>query len=278
MDSLLSKIVFENILDGSCQITGIVLPSHSAITGKPLDQLNLISSDSIESIALTNQVPVFHVNGKNPNKYSDILNKTRPDIIIVACFPYKLPSLVCQFPDSGAYNIHPSYLPKYRGPVPLFWQFYYGESNTGISIHKLSEDLDQGDIAAQESVPFNDGFSTADATSSIATTAADMLKTLTRQLEDNSQKFTPQNEDEASYYSWPKQSDFVIPTEWGVARAYNFIKGTMQWGQDYIIRSESEDFIIKSASSYSRSPCPDNKAGILNKYIIEFSDGCLFAD
>ena len=279
MDALLSRIVFESILDNTYDVTGIVLPSHSAITGKTLNQdLNLVSADSIDSIALTNHIPIYYVNGKSQQQYQEMLNKTNPDIIIVACFPYKLPALICQHQDCNAYNIHPSCLPKYRGPVPLFWQFYYAEKNTGITIHRLTEDLDKGDIVLQQPVPFSDGLSTADATSLLATTAAELLKKLARQLDTDTQIYTPQNENKASYYSWPKQEDFIISTSWNVARAYNFIKGTMQWGQSYIVRSETEEFNIKSASSYSQSPCPHKNTEVDNNFIITFSDGCLFAD
>ena len=279
MDALLSRIVFESILDNTYDVTAIVLPSHSAITGKTLNQdLNLISADSIDSIALAYHIPIYYVNGKNQQQYEEILNNTNPDIIIVACFPYKLPALICQHKDCNAFNIHPSCLPKYRGPVPLFWQFYYGEENTGITIHRLTEDLDQGDIVLQQVVPYSDGFSTTDATSLLATTAANMLKTLARQIDSKTLTDTQQNENEASYYSWPKQEDFIITTNWNVARAYNFIKGTMQWGQLYTVRSETEEFIIKSVSSYSLSPCPHKNEVVDNTFIISFCDGCLFAN
>ncbi len=71
------------------------------------------------------------------------------DVAIVSCFPWRLPSRILSWYPYGTFNIHPSLLPEYRGPSPLFWQYRDGRLESGVTVHCLTEDLDAGPIVAQ---------------------------------------------------------------------------------------------------------------------------------
>ena len=88
-------------------------------------------------------------------------NQTPPkecDRLIVSSFPYKIPKSFYEQFKQGAYNIHPSLLPAYKGAHPLFWMIYNDRCNLygGITVHKISEDFDTGEIITQTPLPLGD--------------------------------------------------------------------------------------------------------------------------
>ena len=74
----------------------------------------------------------------------------KPDLLVVVSFGLLIPKWFLDVPIVGAINVHPSLLPKYRGPAPIQWAVRNGESETGITIIKMSERMDAGDIFYQE--------------------------------------------------------------------------------------------------------------------------------
>src|SRR5581483_2102492 len=73
----------------------------------------------------------------------------KPDLIFVAGFPRKLPPNLLELPRLGCINLHPSLLPRYRGPDPLFWQFMNDETHVGFTFHRMDTDFDTGPILIQ---------------------------------------------------------------------------------------------------------------------------------
>jgi folate-dependent phosphoribosylglycinamide formyltransferase PurN len=79
------------------------------------------------------------------------LGAYRPDVAVVACFTQRIPAALLSLPRYGFLNLHPSLLPAYRGPRPVYWQLRHS-APTGVTAHYMDEGLDTGDIAAQRAV------------------------------------------------------------------------------------------------------------------------------
>lgn len=77
------------------------------------------------------------------------LRELRIDVLIVAVCKNILRSEVLGIPTLGAVNIHPSLLPKYRGPTPAFWALYHGDSETGVTFHRMTTEIDVGEFIGQ---------------------------------------------------------------------------------------------------------------------------------
>lgn len=114
------------------------------------DQLvDLCRKKSIKSI--------YHTNFKLTH---EIVNKFSPDVIIISTFHKKIPKYTLRIAKIAAINIHPSLLPKYRGPNPTNWAIISGERSSGITIHLAGDALDKGDILFQRKISIcgmNDG-------------------------------------------------------------------------------------------------------------------------
>lgn len=78
-----------------------------------------------------------------------LLASYRPDVVLVFGFNWRLPRDVLEVPRLGVLNVHPSVLPKYRGPSPVPWAIRNGDAFMGITVHRMTEHIDAGPILAQ---------------------------------------------------------------------------------------------------------------------------------
>lgn len=108
-----------------------------------------IKPNGVKALAVANNIPVFQ-----PEKFDDanidVFQNLKPDLVVVAAYGKLLPKKILETPGFGCVNIHPSLLPKFRGPSPVQNALMSGELETGLTIMLLNEQMDAGDILAQE--------------------------------------------------------------------------------------------------------------------------------
>ncbi len=96
---------------------------------------------------------------RNPSRVNErLISEIRdinPDIIFSVYYRKIFPKSLLSIPRLGCVNVHPSLLPRYRGPTPTAWAILNNETKTGITIHYMDEDIDTGDILAQEEFAIN---------------------------------------------------------------------------------------------------------------------------
>ena len=85
----------------------------------------------------------------SPRVLSALLSAHHPDILLVFGFNWRLPPDVLAVPRLGVLNVHPSALPKYRGPSPVLWAIRNGDPYLGLTIHRMTERIDAGPVLAQ---------------------------------------------------------------------------------------------------------------------------------
>lgn len=83
----------------------------------------------------------------------DKLNDLKPDLVVLAAYGKIVPREILEIPSKGSLNVHPSLLPKYRGPSPIQSVLLNGEKETGVTIIKMNEKVDAGEILAQVKFP-----------------------------------------------------------------------------------------------------------------------------
>ncbi len=87
------------------------------------------------------------------NSLSEKLKKLKPDLIILASYGQIIPPQIIKIPPLGILNIHPSLLPKYRGPSPIQTAILNKEKTTGVTIMLIDEKIDHGKIIKQQKLP-----------------------------------------------------------------------------------------------------------------------------
>ena len=86
-------------------------------------------------------------------EFQAVLRELNPDLIVVVAFGQLIPKSILELPRYGCVNVHASLLPKYRGAAPIQWAVIDGEKESGVTIMKMDEGLDTGDMIAKAVVP-----------------------------------------------------------------------------------------------------------------------------
>jgi methionyl-tRNA formyltransferase len=110
----------------------------------------------MKEIATEKGVPVFQPASVNDPDGVAVLRGLSPDLLVVAAYGQILSKEVLSIPTHGAINVHGSMLPKYRGAAPVAWAILNGETETGVTIIRMTAGLDAGDMLANASIPIVD--------------------------------------------------------------------------------------------------------------------------
>ena len=98
-------------------------------------------------------IPVFSPKDVNVPPWPDRIRDARPDLLFSFYYRSMLKKEILDIPPLGALNLHGSLLPKYRGRAPVNWVLVQGETETGVTLHFMTEKPDAGDIVGQAAVP-----------------------------------------------------------------------------------------------------------------------------
>ncbi|MBI3480855.1 MAG: formyltransferase [Nitrosomonadales bacterium] len=109
--------------------------------------------DSVAELAALHGIPVITPDNPNAPEVIAQIRALQPDFFFSFYYREMLKRELLEIPKSGALNMHGSLLPKYRGRVPVNWAIIHGETETGSTLHYMTEKPDNGDIVAQQAVP-----------------------------------------------------------------------------------------------------------------------------
>ena len=109
--------------------------------------------DSVSELAALHQVPCITPDDPNDPAIVARIAALSPDLIFSFYYRLMLKAPLLAIPTGGAWNMHGSLLPKYRGRVPVNWAVLKGERETGATLHRMLEKPDAGGIVAQQAVP-----------------------------------------------------------------------------------------------------------------------------
>ncbi len=148
-----------------------------AVTGpdRPVGRGMVMTPPAVKRAALEANIPVYQPETLKDGAFLHELEETAPDVIAVVAYGKILPSYVLRFPKYGCVNVHVSLLPRHRGAAPMQRAIMMGDRETGVTVMKMDEGLDTGDILLTERFPIGeeDNFETVHDTS--AALGADML-------------------------------------------------------------------------------------------------------
>ena len=136
---------------------------------------------------------------KNP-PFAEILRPYNPDLILVAAYGKILPPDILHLPKFGCVNIHASLLPKYRGAAPINRAIMNCDTETGITLMKMDETMDTGDILMSEAIPILEDDDALSVSNMLSVLGADLLMRLLEHLEKTGElKAIPQDHSKATY-------------------------------------------------------------------------------
>jgi methionyl-tRNA formyltransferase len=175
-----------------------------------------------------------------------LVAELKPDILVSFAYGKIFgPKFLGLFPMGGI-NIHPSLLPKYRGPTPIPSAIINRDTETGITIQKLAEEMDSGDILIQEKMPLNGRETTASLSEIMARKAAELLPAALRGIASGTLQATPQEFKMATYCSLIEKEDGRINWDWSARKIDAGIRAFYPWPLSWTMHGESRLFILEA--------------------------------
>ncbi|MGK0442843.1 MAG: methionyl-tRNA formyltransferase [Pseudohongiellaceae bacterium] len=155
-------------------------------------------------------IPLLKCKHINDEQSASFIKECKPDLIISAYFNQILKPHIIALPAHGVLNIHPGWLPAYRGAMAYFWVLKAGEEQAGITVHWMDEGIDTGKIVARKLLTLNKGMTQQKVLALTATEGAKMVKTIVKKLGDG-EVIKPVNINEteySNYHAMPNRDDF----------------------------------------------------------------------
>ncbi|MBI4080798.1 MAG: methionyl-tRNA formyltransferase [Candidatus Levybacteria bacterium] len=141
------------------------------------------------------------------------LQAIKPDLFIVAAYGKLIPENILTIPENGALNVHPSLLPKYRGPSPIQTAILNGDKETGITIIQMDKELDHGPILFQKTIPVAPSDTFASLHEKLFQESAAILPQVVTSYIQQDLKPEPQDDAIATYTKKIKKADGYIDLE-----------------------------------------------------------------
>ena len=205
------KIIFFGTEDFSCaSLEALIEHNYNviAVVTKPDSKKGRgqkLSSPQVKSIAQAHNIPVWQ-----PTKLSDIaddIKKLQPVAGVLVSYGRIIPQRIIDLFSPGIINVHPSLLPKYRGPSPIESAIANGDHSTGVSIMQLSGDMDAGPVYHQVDFHLAKYQTGPHLANKLARTGASELVASLDEILSGNLKPRPQNDLEAIYCNLLTRAD-----------------------------------------------------------------------
>lgn len=157
-----------------------------------------ISDSPVKNLADKLNIPTLETN-KLDKAILEKLKQSNPDFLIVEDYGLILPKEILDLPKYAPLNIHHSLLPKYRGPSPAPFAILEGEKISGVTIIKMNEEVDQGDILAQSKYTLSPTETTDSLLTELNKLGGGLIVSVVKQYLEGSAKPVPQDHSKATY-------------------------------------------------------------------------------
>jgi len=179
---------------------------------------------SVRELADVHGIPYLTTDISLPENVARV-RAIAPDFLFSFYYRNMIKPAVLEIPKRGAFNLHGSYLPKYRGRVPVNWAVINGESETGATLHHMVEKPDAGAIVDQERVEIAFTDTALDVFHKVTDAAAAVIARAWPRLREGRAAHAPMNLAEGTYFGGRKPADGQIDWQQSAVRIYNLIRG-----------------------------------------------------
>ena len=180
--------------------------------------------DSVARHARWHGIEVLTPENPNAPQIIDQIQRAQPQFLFSFYYRHMLGTQILSLPTRGAYNMHGSLLPKYRGRVPVNWAVLHGESETGATLHAMTVKPDAGDIVDRQAVPILPDDTAVEVFRKVCVAAEIALDRALPSLLAGNAQHTPQDLTAGSYFSGRTARDGAIDWRRGALAAHNLIR------------------------------------------------------
>ena len=179
---------------------------------------------SVKAWAEERAIPLYCPTDVNQPEWICRIADLRPDMIFSFYYRRMLTEKILVLPPLGAYNLHGSYLPSYRGRCPVNWVLVNGETKTGVTLHHMVKKADAGDIVGQRLVSIEPTDTAIILYRKLCDEAGKLLDEILPLMKTGKAPRIPQDITKGSYYGGRNPGDGRIDWRWSSERIYNLIR------------------------------------------------------
>ncbi|MCX6357675.1 MAG: formyltransferase [Candidatus Aureabacteria bacterium] len=209
-------VCLERLLSLGAEIAAVVTHADSA--------REEIWFKSVRDLAFSRCLPVYQPPDVNDPRMVGELRRIAPDIIFSFYFRQLLGREILEIPRGGAFNLHGSLLPRYRGRCPVNWVLVHGEKETGVTLHRMEVKPDRGAIVAQRAVPIGFRDTARTLFDKMTLAAAELIGDAYPLIARGTIPEIPQDHRHASYFGGRSADDGRIDWSKGALQIYNLIR------------------------------------------------------
>jgi methionyl-tRNA formyltransferase len=224
------RIVFMGTPEFAVPSLNILLENDYAVVGvvtvpdKAQGRGQKTGSSAVKRVAVERSIPLLQPEHLKSPDFLSKLKSLDPDLIVVVAFRI-LPPEVFSLAPLGAFNLHASLLPKYRGAAPINWAILRGEQETGVTSFFLNEAVDTGSIVLQARVKIGPDETAGELHDKLAEIGAEIVLQTVRLIELG--KAQPRRQDDSLATPAPKifKEDCRIVWDRPGTEIHNFVRG-----------------------------------------------------
>ncbi|NQU83437.1 MAG: methionyl-tRNA formyltransferase [Parcubacteria group bacterium] len=192
-------------------------------------------------------------------KQEEVIRKLNPDIAVIVAYGQLIPKRILSIPKFGFINLHPSLLPKYRGPSPIQSTILNGDKETGVSIIILDEKMDHGPILSQKKIKIEKDETAESLHEKSSKIGADLITKTANDLVSGKIKGKEQNHKKATFTKILKREDGKINFEKSAEENERMVRAYSPWPGTF---TEINGKRLKIISAYIYKKEEHQKTGV----------------
>lgn len=196
---------------------------------KPQGRSGKPAPPPVKSWALDHGISVHQPEKLNDGAFEAWLREQRPDIGVLAAYGRFLKQPILEVLPYGWLNMHPSLLPRWRGPSPIQSAIIHGDRETGVSIMRVTLEMDAGDILLQESTAIGPDENAGELTQRLAGMGAALMVRALELVASGETRFTPQDASLATFSKILEKSDGHVKWARPAQEIHNLVRGCIPW-------------------------------------------------
>lgn len=208
---------------------------------------------SVSRLAAEAGIPVYAPDDVNHPVWTERISQLAPDVIFSFYYRHLLSDAILEQAPAGAFNLHGSLLPKYRGRAPLNWVLVNGESETGVTLHRMVKRADAGAIIAQQRVAISPDDTALTLHHKLCQTARQVLEQALPAIKRRETRDVLQNESEATYFGRRTPADSFLTWDRPATTLHNMVRAVAAPWPGAFCYSGTQKFTLWSSRVHAQN-------------------------
>lgn len=208
---------------------------------------------SVSRLAAEAGIPVYAPDDVNHPVWTERISQLAPDVIFSFYYRHLLSDAILEQAPAGAFNLHGSLLPKYRGRAPLNWVLVNGESETGVTLHRMVKRADAGAIIAQQRVAISPDDTALTLHHKLCQTARQVLEQALPAIKRRETRDVLQNESDATYFGRRTPADSFLTWDRPATTLHNMVRAVAAPWPGAFCYSGTQKFTLWSSRVHAQN-------------------------